>query len=60
MPARGLNTQFQLSERANRSSMQKILQALSDLGVEERDMATSNFPIHYETPRPKVEGHEGQ
>ena len=36
---------------ANRSSMQKILQALSDLGVEEQDMATSNFPIHYETPR---------
>ena len=44
---------------ANRSSMQKILQALSDLGVEERDMATGNVPIHYETPRPKVEGHEG-
>ncbi|MDE0964030.1 MAG: SIMPL domain-containing protein [Candidatus Latescibacteria bacterium] len=45
---------------ANRSSMQKMLQALSDLGVEERDMATSDFTIHYENPRPKVEGHEGQ
>ncbi len=45
---------------ANRSSMQKMLRALSDLGVEEWDMATSNFSIHYENPRPKVEGHEGQ
>ena len=40
--------------------MQKMLQALAALGVEERDMATSNFSIHYENPRPKVEGHEGQ
>ena len=40
--------------------MHKMLQALADLGVEERDMATSNFSIHYENPRPKVEGDEGQ
>jgi uncharacterized protein YggE len=45
---------------ANRSMMQKMLQSLSDLGVEERDMTTSDFSIHYENPRPKVEGYEGQ
>ncbi len=38
--------QFNEALGANRSSMQKMLQALSDLGVEERDMATGKFPIH--------------
>jgi uncharacterized protein len=54
------STNVREASGANRSSMQKMLQALADLGVEERDMATSNFSIHYENPRPKVEGHEGQ
>ena len=54
------STNVREAAAANRSSMQKMLQALADLGVEERDMATSNFSIHYENPRPKVEGHEGQ
>jgi uncharacterized protein len=54
------STNVRAAAAANRSSMQKMLQALADLGVEERDMATSNFSIHYENPRPKVEGHEGQ
>ncbi|HIG52758.1 MAG TPA: DUF541 domain-containing protein [Candidatus Latescibacteria bacterium] len=54
------STNVREASGANRSSMQKMLQALADLGVEERDMATSNFSIHYENPRPKAEGHEGQ
>ena len=54
------STNVREASGANRSSMQKMLQALADLGVEERDMATSNFSIHYENPRPKVEGDEGQ
>ena len=54
------STNVREASGANRSSMQKMLQALADLGIEERDMATSNFSIHYENPRPKVEGHEGQ
>ena len=44
---------------ANRSSMQSMLQALTDLGIEERSMATSNFSIHYEKPRAKGEGSAG-
>ncbi len=54
------STNVREASGANRSSMQKMLQALADLGVEERDMATSNFSIHYENPRPKVEGDGGQ
>ena len=54
------STNVREASGANRSSMQKMLQALADLWVEERDMATSNFSIHYENPRPKVEGDEGQ
>ena len=45
--------------QANRSSMQKMLQALTDLGIEERAMATSNFSIHFEKPRKKAEDREG-
>ncbi len=45
--------------QANRSSMQKMLQALTDLGIEERAMATSNFSIHYEKPREKAKDREG-
>ena len=54
------STNVREASGANRSSMQKMLQALADLGVEERDMTTSDFSIHYENPRPKVEGDEGQ
>ena len=54
------STNVREAAAANRSSMQKMLQALADLGVEERDMTTSDFSIHYENPRPKVEGDEGQ
>ena len=54
------STNVREASGANRSSMQKMLQALADLGIEERDMATSNFSIHYENPKPKVGGDEGQ
>lgn len=43
----------------NRSSMQKMLQALADLGIKEQNMATSNFSIHYESPRVKDQDSAG-
>ena len=37
----------------NRSSMQKMLVAMADLGIEDRALATSNYSIHYERPHSK-------
>lgn len=46
--------------QANRLTMERVLSALVDMGLEEKDMATSNYSIHYERPRPKPEGGEGR
>ena len=39
--------------------MQKIFVALADLGIAERSMATSNYSIHYERPRPNADADNG-
>ena len=58
----GVTTQAPRAEEAarrNRESMQKIFVALADLGIAERSMATSNYSIHYERPRPNADADNG-
>jgi len=40
----------------NRAAMQQVLAALRGLGIEERDIATAHFSLHYEQPPPRPEG----
>ena len=58
----GVTTQAPRAEEAarrNRESMHKIFVALADLGIAERSMATSNYSIHYERPRPNADADNG-
>ncbi len=44
---------------ANRERMTKTLLVLSDMGIKEEDMATSDYSIRYEHPRLQSEGDQG-
>jgi len=43
----------------NRERMAKTLRVLSEMGIKEEDLATSDYSIRYEHPRPQSEGDQG-
>lgn len=40
----------------NRAAMQKVLQTLHEVGIEERDICTTQFSLNYEPPHPLEKG----
>lgn len=44
--------------RQNRTAMQKVLQTLRGLGIEERDIRTTQFSLNYDPPHPREKGGE--
>ncbi|MBI2501685.1 MAG: SIMPL domain-containing protein [Candidatus Latescibacteria bacterium] len=44
--------------RQNRTAMQQVLGALRGLGIEERDIRTTQFSLNYDPPHPREKGGE--